>query len=355
MIQFQCTCGKLLQARAEYAGLEIACPGCGARMAVPGAPHAIQPTAPLRPAPAVTSSWEEGEGRRPRQRQPRTEMSGKAIVSLVCGGLTLVLPVILAIPAILFAVLALADIKREQGRRTGKGLALAGLILGLVGNVTIWPYLLIYNGVKDSQARRDSLQNLRELTFAMHNYNDTFKTLPASAIYSKDGRPLLSWRVAILPFIEQQPLYQQFKMDEPWDSPHNIRLLEHMPKLYAPLRGSTPQPHSTYYQVFTGPKTPFNGSTPPRIPATFTDGTSNTFMIVEGAEAVPWTKPADVVMREGSPVPPLGATWGGGNNFCVSMADGSVRIVDRRRVSDQTLRLLIDPNDGQAIPGDWDF
>src|SRR5262249_10223071 len=161
----------LLQAREEHAGLEIACPGCGARMAVPGAPHAIQPTAPLRPAPAVASSWED-ERRRPRPRQPFTEMSGKAIVSLVCGGLTFVVPVILATPAIIFAILALADIKREPGRRTGKGMALAGLILGLVGNITVWPYLLLYNGVLDGQAQRDSRQNLIQLTLAMHNYND---------------------------------------------------------------------------------------------------------------------------------------------------------------------------------------
>ena len=62
--------------------------------------------------------------------------------------------------------------------------------------------------------------------------------MPPPAIYSKDGKPLLSWRVAVLPYIEQGPLYNQFKLDEPWDSAHNKKLLALMPKLYEPVRRS---------------------------------------------------------------------------------------------------------------------
>src|SRR4051794_32667612 len=95
----------------------------------------------------------------------------------------------------------------------------------------------------------------------MHNYSSAHGSLPPPAVYGKDGRPLLSWRVAILPFIEQDDLYKQFRLDEPWDSPHNRRLLPKMPKLYAPFDGSrTTQPHTTFYQVFVGKGTAFEGT-----------------------------------------------------------------------------------------------
>ena len=96
-------------------------------------------------------------------------------------------------------------------------------------------------------------------------------------------------------------------LDEPWDSEHNRKLLHKMPKLYAALRGPTPkEPHSTYYQVFTGSSAPFSLTSRlgPR-PTDFTDWTSQTFLIVEASEAVPWTKPADLVYAPRSPYPNL--------------------------------------------------
>ena len=77
----------------------------------------------------------------------------------------------------------------------------------------------------------------------------------------KTGRALLSWRVAVLPFIEQEPLYKQFKLDEPWDSPHNARLLEKMPRDFV-IRDASAPPGHTYYQVFTGPGTLFDPGEP---------------------------------------------------------------------------------------------
>jgi hypothetical protein len=278
-------------------------------------------------------------------------MSTKALVSLILGILTFMLPVFLAIPAILLAVLAIREINGSGGRLTGKGMAIAGLVLGVVGNLSLLPYLWIYQGVRSQEARRDSEHNLKELVLAMHNHNDVYRTMPAAAIYSKDRKtPLLSWRVALLPFLEQGDLYNQFKLDEPWDSPHNIRLLSKMPKVYAPVRGDAP-PNCTRYQVFTGPKTPFNGPFGPRIPASFPDGTSNTILVAEADDAVPWTKPADLVVSPNAPLPRLGGVWGDG--FLVAMADGSTRFVSNR-VSETTLRLAIDPADGMVMPGDWD-
>src|SRR5262245_11036025 len=74
--------------------------------------------------------------------------------------------------------------------------------------------------------RRASANNLKQIGLALHNYHDTYGKLPPAAICDKAGKPLLSWRVAILPFIEQNALYKQFKLDEPWDSEHNKKLAE---------------------------------------------------------------------------------------------------------------------------------
>src|SRR5262245_59728137 len=81
--------------------------------------------------------------------------------------------------------------------------------------------------------RRTSQNNLKMVRLAMHNFHDAMGRFPAATAYAKNGKPLLSWRVAILPYIEEDALYRQFKLDEPWDSPHNKKLIAKMPKIYA--------------------------------------------------------------------------------------------------------------------------
>src|SRR5262245_25717314 len=69
---------------------------------------------------------------------------------------------------------------------------------------------------------------MSHVALAVHTYQDAAGSLPPPAVYSKDGKPLLSWRVMILPYLEQLPLYNKFNLDEPWDSPNNLRLLAEM-------------------------------------------------------------------------------------------------------------------------------
>src|SRR5690242_16231967 len=117
------------------------------------------------------------------------------------------------------------------------------------------------------------------MAVAMHNFASTYGTLPPAAVYGKDGRPLLSWRVLILPFLELEELYKQFKLDEPWDSPHNLRLLERMPRTYAPFDGSSPpKPFTTFYRVFTGEGTAFEGRKGLHLDADFPNRTAGTFL-----------------------------------------------------------------------------
>src|ERR1700676_2683340 len=87
----------------------------------------------------------------------------------------------------------------------------------------------------------------------MLNYKDREEGLPPHALYGKEGAPLLSWRVLVLPYLEQEDLFKQFRLDEPWDSPHNLALLPKMPEVYAaPEEHAPPQSHTTFYQVIVG-------------------------------------------------------------------------------------------------------
>jgi hypothetical protein len=200
--------------------------------------------------------------------------------------------------------------------------------------------------------RSQSVNNLKQLALAMHNYHDAYRGLPAHAIYSKDGKtPLLSWRVAVLPFIEQDNLYKQFKFDEPWDSENNKKLIPLMPKTYVDPLAAKGEPGKTTYQIFVGGGAAWErGPKQPSFPKSFADGTSNTILIAEAAEPVVWTKPDDLAYDPSQPLPKLGADPTVGP--AVAMADGSVRIIPAK-VTEKTLRAAITAAGGETLGPDW--
>jgi hypothetical protein len=186
----------------------------------------------------------------------------------------------------------------------------------------------------------------------MHNYNQEHGHLPPAVVYGKDGKPLHSWRVLLLPYVDQENLYKQFKLDEPWDSPHNIKLLPQMPGVYAVPSGKAsflPAYH-TVCHVFVGPGTAFQGKKGLKIPDDFPDGTSNTFLIVEAGEPVPWTKPQDLRYAPGCPLPDLRGIFRDG--FRARLADASGRFI-KNDMSETTLRALITRNGGETLAADW--
>jgi RNA polymerase sigma factor (sigma-70 family) len=160
------------------------------------------------------------------------------------------------------------------------------------------------------------------------------------------GKALLSWRVTLLPYLGEDNLYKQFKLDEPWDGPHNKKLLEKMPKVYAAPGVKTREPYTTFYQVFVGADAPFQKHQLARIPASFPDGTSNTILIAEAGNAVPWTKPEDLHFALDEPLPELGGVYPGIIN--VAFADGSAAALSARADPDM-LRGLITPNGGEVV------
>ncbi len=349
--------GKL-QARDENAGMEAECPACGRRQVIP-ASEAVQvepdlgPTAVRRERPAIAAEDEP-----PRPGQPFGEpavTSGKAVAALVLGIASLFLAFLTAIPAVILAILAQSEVGESRGRIGGAGMATTGLVLGIVlgfFSTLGWGlYLLLFSAVgqvKDA-ARPQSINNLKQIAIAMLNYNDAYGRFPAAASYAPNGKPLLSWRVEILPFIEQQNLYMQFKLDEPWDSPNNRALLALMPRVYRLPKEIGLPPDHTVYRVFEGPNAAFEGRQGRRT-AEFRDGTSNTLLVVEADQGVPWTKPDEIPFNLNQPVPRPVGHWAVG--FHVLMADGSVRLIDKK-VSEQTLRAAITRNGGDILGPEW--
>jgi hypothetical protein len=192
-------------------------------------------------------------------------------------------------------------------------------------------------------------RNLQFLAFAMHAYVDEHdQRLPPAALFAPDGRPLLSWRVLLLPYLGKNGkwLYKQFKLDEAWDGPHNRPLLDSIPDIYTPAMGSVKERDLTYYRVFTGPETPFEGPVGLRMPLDFPDGTVNTFMIVEAGEPVPWTKPEELAYSSRRPLPKLGGLLPDG--FHAAFADGWVGFVTKEN-DEQTIRAYVTPRGGEPL------
>lgn len=200
--------------------------------------------------------------------------------------------------------------------------------------------------VREAAQRTSSINNLKQIALAMHNYHSTYGGFPAAAICDKKtGKPLLSWRVAILQYIEEEALYKQFKMDEPWDSEHNLKLAKNMPKIYLHPKANKPGDDKTHYRLFYGKGATFELNKSTQL-TNITDGTSNTIMAVEAEEPVVWTNPNDLAFDPTKALPKMLSING---KFSAAFCDGSVRSF-KVPIDPEILKLLIQRNDGKVIP-----
>jgi hypothetical protein len=198
---------------------------------------------------------------------------------------------------------------------------------------------------REAALRAQAINNLKQIMIALHNYADVHGHFPPPVLMGPDGKTTHSWRVAILPYIEGQALYQQYKFDEPWDSENNKRVLAQMP---AALRDPRAAPDSTEtaYFGFVGAHAAFGEKNGKGTKfQDITDGTSNTIMLVEAKRAVPWTKPDDIAFDPQQPLPKLGGLRSGG--FFNAFADGSVHFFAEDFDPD-LLRKLMTKDGGEA-------
>ncbi len=169
--------------------------------------------------------------------------------------------------------------------------------------------------------------NLKQLALGLHNYHSVFEALPT--YHKMEQSKGLSWRVHILPFIEQKDLYNEFHLDEAWDSPHNIRLLDRMPQVFKPAipigLTETVKPFHTTYVAPIGDKTVFGQEKKVDFQHV-TDGSSNTIIFVElkPEHAIPWTSPEEYRFDPANPAAKLRSVDG---RVSTALLDGSVRTV----------------------------
>lgn len=218
--------------------------------------------------------------------------------------------------------------------------------------------------LREPVRRMQCTNNLKAITLALHNYHDRYGCFPPAYVADQDGRPMHSWRVLLLPFLEQQDLYDQYRFDEPWNGPNNAKLAGvHVDEYECPEQRYAGTPIMTSYVAVVGQGTAWPGPTSSRF-KDFRNGTSNTLMVVEVADSgIHWMEPRDLdaatmVMSVNSPrgtgISSLHRDpgWGGqrlGAN--AGLVDGSVRFLPTD-TPEATVRALVTAAGGEPSEPD---
>jgi len=212
-----------------------------------------------------------------------------------------------------------------------------GLIIGIVvatgfvilvcGGILVALLLPAVQAAREAARRNQCNNNMKQISLALLNYEATYKSFPPAYVADENGKPMHSWRVLILPFIEEQSLYDQYDFDKPWNSPENMRLAPLMPSVYA-CPSDYNEPNETSYLAITGPGTAFPGDQSTKIDD-FRDGLSNTIIVAEATgSGVNWLEPRDLDVTTMTFSPNSGPNDPSSNHrgaVNVALADGSVQ------------------------------
>jgi len=229
-----------------------------------------------------------------------------------------------------------------------------GLFFLVCGGIGFMMYRGLQQGIQQVGASAQNMQqsnNLKQIGLGMHSQSDTNNGLAAPFTVDKTGtvRPGLSFRVGLLPYIEQDALYRRFDMTKAWDAPENKTLGQVVvPQYTGP---NAPQSSDTPFRVFHGGGALFETDGKLLKLSSVSDGLSNTIMVVAGTDSVPWSKPQEFPYSKTTPLPKLQVTANG--KYLVLMADGSTRYVSPT-ISELVLRQAIEKADGNVInwPGE---
>jgi prepilin-type processing-associated H-X9-DG protein len=236
------------------------------------------------------------------------------------------------------------------------GIAVLGVIV-VCGGILLALMLPAVSAAREAARRSQCTNNLKQLGLAMHEYHDNYKCFPPAYIPDEDGKPMHSWRVLLLPYLEQQPLYEAYNFDEPWDSPGNLALAAQMPPFFrCPSDGESGR-SETSYAMLVGPQTISDGPTANGI-GDIKDGTSNTILLVEvTGSGINWLEPRDVDVEKSALAINNPAGTGirsnhpGGVNilFC----DGAAQFLSET-IDPQVLKGLSTINGGEPVRyDDW--
>jgi prepilin-type processing-associated H-X9-DG protein len=313
-----CSCGRVLSASDDWVGSSTICPACGARVDLPGRASAFA-TRAARACLALGSLalflYLATLADLPNRVFPR---SISRVVEETCTGRGY----LASMAASLFALATAYVGRKAKGFVRTVGLLCASVPLAII----VLRSVNFGDDARVSAPRAQCVNNLKQIALAMANYEAAFGAFPPRVSRDPQGRPLLSWRVAILPFLEEQALYDRFHLDESWDSPHNRTLIDQIPSMFTCPSQAGWSRNQTLYQVLDGPGVFLDSTKPTRL-GEIGDGPGETIAVVEAPSPVPWTSPRDVPFRPGRPFPAWEATHPGG--FNASFVDGSVRFQKR--------------------------
>ncbi len=329
-IVVSCECGQTFETDNTNAGRRARCSVCGHVLTVPAAPRAAE-VFYIPPEPPVQATCR------------------KAITSILLSTFFFI-GCLSGLPAIVVGLAALKEIRQSGGRLRGRKLAIAGIVLGVMSCILTYAFLAqTAIHPREAARRAQCVNNLKQIGLAMHNYLSEHGVLPTAAISDSNGKPLLSWRVAILSYLESGSLYSEFQLDEPWNSPHNLALLDRMPNVYRCPSHDDLDNGMTSYVAVVGPNTAFTADFKPLSLRDFTDGTATTLLIGELRHQVPWTKPQDMPFDVPLPLNGLGSHHKDG--FNALFGDGHVRFL-KDTISPQVFNAILTRNGNEAIATD---
>ena len=190
--------------------------------------------------------------------------------------------------------------------------------------------------------RVEAANNIRQNALALHNYASAFGGLPPSVFTHKESGKTYSWRIAILPFVERQDLYDRYDFIQEWDSPHNLEVTSEMPDFFRSDSDDVDSTNTSFFML-TGPGGVLGQEEMTQF-EDMADGSSNTMMLIEAKRQVHWSKPEDILIDPENPLPDFGGFHEGG--FNVTMADGSVHFVPEN-VAENLLRAYFSPAGGE--------
>ena len=286
-IAYSCpNCGKQFSVADQYAGQTGPCAGCGKPVTVPMASFGASGAYPPPPKPA-------GSG------------AGATIAVIIASVV---------------------------------------VVLFLCGGVLIALLLPAVQAARSAARRVQSQNNMKQIAIAMHMYHDTYNALPPAVVTDAAGKPLYSGRVLLLPFLEQDALYQSFDKTKAWNDPANMAITQTIVPTFVDPAGQPGRPGATDYLFVTGANTAFESGKWLKF-SDITDGTSNTVAVVEvRGSGVNWAEPRDLDLSQPMPLPP--GNHPQGNN--AAMLDGSVRFLSKNMPPDQ-VRAIATRNGNEII------
>lgn len=241
------------------------------------------------------------------------------------------------------------------GKKRSSNWTFAGFGMLVVGLLGLCLAPAMFHSMTPSRGAQCHLR-LRQITIALQNYHDVYGTFPPAYVADASGKPMHSWRVLILPFLEQQALYDAYRFDEPWDGPHNRQLHSRVVRMYCCPACSPNQPRGeTNYLAVVGPQTIWPESKGTKL-ADVADGMSNTLLVVEAhGSGIHWMEPRDlhVVQMPAAISAPQGMGISGphgrsGAEANVALVDGSTERLNRD-TSGETLRGLLTIAGGEKV------